>query len=862
MPREGMCVLDASGRLHDANDSLAELLQAARADLVGKCLLDLLPSAGERVRAMMAALGSGATRSVDVTLGGTGAAARDVRVTLARLSGDSFCATFRDLPISPADLASVKDSEAKFSAAFQGSVDPMGIVRTEDGLILDVNLAFEQLFGYTREDAIGRRVPELGLSVDPRFRQRVVEALRSGGRMRDEPWTLRTKSGEVREALHSAFLISREGEMRHVAVIRDVTEQRARERELRESEAKFSAAFHASVEAMVISMLDDGRIVDVNEAYVRLTGYSREELIGRTTLEMGIVADPEGRASRANMMRAEGAVRDVPSPTRRRDGEIRECLQTSFGIEIRGEPGWVSVRRDVTDIRRAERALRQSEARFHAVFRGSPDPIVISRMDDGVVVDVNPAHEVLTGYSREEIVGRSVIDLDIVDLPKRAALVDEVRRHGFVKEWDFTNRHRSGEVRLCRQSSFHLDIGDDDCMVSIVRDVTDLRRIEAAVRTSEERLRQAVRASAIGIFDHDHVADTLYWSPEQRAIFGFTPEEPVSLAGFLSCVHPDDLETIGAAVRQAHDPSKDGFFDVEHRIIRRDGEERWLFTRSQTFFEGAGDGRHPVRTVGGLLDVTEKKRVDEELRQLNEALEIRVAERTAELERANRDLESFSYSISHDLRAPLRHVVGYIDMFERDLAVPLDDTTKRRLDVISDAARRMGTMIDSLLAFARIGRAAMQFSAVDVNAVVGDVRMELRPDTDNRQIEWEVAELPTVTADRTLLKMVFSNLVSNAIKFTAERAPARIGVGAHRADSGWVFFVSDNGAGFDMRYADKLFGVFQRLHSADEFPGTGIGLANCRRIVERHGGRIWAESEPGAGTRILFLVPDLPQRAG
>jgi light-regulated signal transduction histidine kinase (bacteriophytochrome) len=185
----------------------------------------------------------------------------------------------------------------------------------------------------------------------------------------------------------------------------------------------------------------------------------------------------------------------------------------------------------------------------------------------------------------------------------------------------------------------------------------------------------------------------------------------------------------------------------------------------------------------------------------------------------------------------------------------LADEGKQRLDIIADAAKRMGNLIDSLLAFSRIGRQALQLGPVDLDALLQDVLHELQPELERRDVIWDICALPQVTADRTLLKLVLTNLISNAVKFTRGRAPARIAIGCDKANGSRVFFVKDNGAGFDMRYADKLFGVFERLHSAEEFDGTGIGLANCRSIIERHGGRIWAQGTPDGGATFRFSLP-------
>jgi light-regulated signal transduction histidine kinase (bacteriophytochrome) len=262
-------------------------------------------------------------------------------------------------------------------------------------------------------------------------------------------------------------------------------------------------------------------------------------------------------------------------------------------------------------------------------------------------------------------------------------------------------------------------------------------------------------------------------------------------------------------------------------------------------------------------DISERRQLEAKLHDLNRELESRIAERTAQLQESNKELESFSYSVSHDLRAPLRHIVGYVDLLRQSSASGPNEESRRRMDIIASAAKRMGNLIDDLLSFSRVGRQGMKVSTVDANALLRDVLEELRPETQEREIVWACADLPELVADRGLLKLVFTNLLSNAIKFTRGRSPARIEVGCHagpgNADE-WVIFVRDNGAGFEMDYYDKLFGVFQRLHSDREFEGTGIGLANCRRIIDRHGGRIWAEGAVGAGATFYFTLPRMQDR--
>jgi signal transduction histidine kinase len=233
---------------------------------------------------------------------------------------------------------------------------------------------------------------------------------------------------------------------------------------------------------------------------------------------------------------------------------------------------------------------------------------------------------------------------------------------------------------------------------------------------------------------------------------------------------------------------------------------------------------------------------------LNAELEQRVVERTAQL-------EAFSYSVSHDLRAPLRHVIGFVELLQKDAGISLPKESLRYLTTISRAANLMGNLIDDLLAFSRLGRSEIHKTKVDLSQLIEETLGDFQLDIKERNIVWEIQQLPTVQADRSLLRMVFVNLISNALKFTRIRAKAKIEISSSPGDSETVIFVRDNGAGFDPQYADKLFGVFQRLHTNDDFEGTGIGLANVQRIIQRHGGRVWAEGTVGKGATFFVSFP-------
>ena len=383
---------------------------------------------------------------------------------------------------------------------------------------------------------------------------------------------------------------------------------------------------------------------------------------------------------------------------------------------------------------------------------------------------------------------------------------------------------------------------------------TDRKRAEAFAR-NEAYLAEAQKLTQTGSWAWNPRSDALlHCSEETYRLYELNPQAGTpTYSALLDRIHPEDREWVRETTDEGARLREERLLD--YRILLPDGKLKYIRSIRRPSLNAAGN----VEIVGTSVDVTESRRKEDALRSLSAEL----ANRADALEVANKELESFAYSVAHDLRAPLRHAVGFAELLQKQTASTLDDKSRRYLKIVLDSAKRMGNLIDDLLAFSRIGRAETKKTSVDLQQLFREVVRELGQETSGRNIVWKIGDLPVCYGDRPMLKQVVWNLVSNAVKFTKTRAQAEIEIGSMDSQQDEVeVFIRDNGVGFDMRYANKLFGVFQRLHSLDEFDGTGIGLAVVQRIIHRHGGQVRVEAAVDRGATFFFSLPKAPVRDG
>jgi len=492
---------------------------------------------------------------------------------------------------------------------------------------------------------------------------------------------------------------------------------------------------------------------------------------------------------------------------------------------------------------RTEGKLRASEKKYRELIDSSPDAIFVWD-EGGRCVLANASALRLFGCTEAELTTLSATDTYVSDERSRVYERNQrARKEGGVRyERQFLRKNK--EIIPVEVS---LSTTGEGLYQSIIRDITERREAEEELRKQAELLSLAHDA----IIVRDPESRITFWNPGAEKTYGWTAAEAIGKITheLLQTTFPEPLDQLNAILVRT------GRWEGELTHAKRDGARvvvasRWSLRCNEHGAPGA------ILEIN--RDVTEAKRAEEEIRKLNEDLEQRVIERTQELQTVNKELEAFAYSVSHDLRAPVRHIAAFTELLQKHADHVLDDKSRHQIDMILDSATRMGTLVDDLLAFSRIGRAETQKTAVRLTDLIKTIVREIAPDTQNRSITWRIGNLPTCHGDPAMLRVVFGNLISNAVKFTRTCVEAKIEIGSvnHTTDE-MLVFIKDNGVGFNMKYKDKLFGVFQRLHSQEAFEGTGIGLATVQRIVHRHGGRVWAEGSVNRGATFYVALPTL-----
>lgn len=762
----------------------------------------------------------------------------------------------RDITESRKAEEALKESEERYRNIFESAV--IGIYRTSpDGNIIMANPTLIRLLGFdSLEELMQRNLEEEGFE-NEKHREEFRRRIEKEGAITSLEAEWKTKDGRsvfVSENAR-AFYDHNGKAIYYEGTIEDITERKLMERTIRESEERFRQVFFTNPDSISIKRMDDGIYVSVNKGFTQIFGYSEEDIIGKTNKEFSLWVNADSRKQYNSELNKNGIVQNFEAQYRAKDGKIIHALVSSVIIEIEEIKHILSTARDITELKRAEEAIRNQEALLNEMGRIAkiggweihPDTQeVYWTREVASIHDLEPTPSINIDTSINYYYGSSR------DKIKEALRNAEELANPFDLELQIVSA--KGVLKWVRLIG--RPVVENEKVVKVLgsfQDITKRKETEEALRKSEENFKLLMESISLPVAYINRNGEIIFRNTKFMQMFGYTLEELPTVEQWWIKAFPDPAyrEKVMADwelfVMRATEAGTDIESD-EYWITAKDGKVRIIVTSGVIINDNI---------LITLIDVTDRKRDEAEIRKLNENLEKRVEERTAQLIEANKELEAFSYSVSHDLRAPLRHINGFVDLLSEKYSDLLPDKGKHYLRTIVESSNHMGTLIDDLLQFSRTGRQEMQIADLDMNLVVQEVLKLLTIDVGERRIEWKIAQLPGVKGDSSLLRMVWYNLLSNAVKFTRNKQMAVIEIGffEDKNNNEFIFFVKDNGAGFDIRYVHKLFGVFQRLHSKQEFDGTGIGLANVRRIVQKHGGRTWAESQPEQGATFYFTIP-------
>lgn len=654
---------------------------------------------------------------------------------------------------------------------------------------------------------------------------------------------------------------------RVVGAVIDITQQKQAEAEIKylheQLEKRFSATFQQA--AVGFAHVGLNSIWQrVNTKLCEILGYTEQELTRLTYQEITYPEDLPADLENVNRILA-GEITTYSMEKRfiRKDGSLVWAnLTVSLVRDNQNNPEYfISVIEDISQRKNAEfklqqtfQRLQENEARLNRIINSNIAGIFFWHTEHGYI-DANDNYLEMLGYSREELINSSITRRTItpIDFHKTD---DQVLKE--LLEKSFVNNY---EKQYIRKDGKKIDVlinlmllnQEKTEIVGFVLDITERKRAEQALLESEQRFRKMADEAPIMLWMTDAHGKTLYANKAWLDYVGLTLEEYIGQFRFSRNVtHPDDQNLAKETFTECVKKQQPYFQRMRYR--RFDGEYRWISIAATPRFTPSGEF---VGHVGICQDITDSKLARDNLKKFARELERRVDERTREIQAVNKELEAFSYSVSHDLRAPLRSIDGFSNIIASRYANQLDEQGKEYFRFIRENTQRMGQLIDDLLQLSRISRIELDLQEINLSEVAHDIIKYIQLNNPNRQVTFTISPNITAKGDPHLLRIVLDNLLDNAWKFTCKIEHATIEFSTYTEFDQTIYYVRDNGAGFDIKYANKLFGAFQRLHSMDEFPGTGIGLATVLRIINRHKGRVWAEGELNKGATFFFTLPNI-----
>jgi PAS domain S-box-containing protein len=794
-------------------------------------------------------------------------------------SGTSVLITYKEKPallgtfieITEAKRAeeALQESEDKYRAIFEQASDSIMLIDRIDRKnpkIVDFNSRAHENLGYTREEFAKLGIADIN-AFEPteQIEERVDKSFGEGGNVLETKH--RTKSGEIRDVLASLRLVNLGGKELTMAIWHDITESKRAQEALQESEDKFSKALSVSGNAICISSLPDNKFVEINDGYTQFTGYTSEEVIGRTAAELNLWVMDDEYQQLVAILTKNGMFRNMEFHSRMKSGEIRTGLGSAENVNIKGKPHRLVVIQDITERKRAEEKIAESEEKFSKAFRVSPEMVSITSLPGGKFIDANDSFIKITGYASEELIGHSIIELDFwAETDERSRMLQILKEHGRVEGEEFDFRMKSGEIRKWLFSAVQISMSGEPCLIALSIDITERKQAEVELRQSEKRYRLLAEnvTDVIWTANLNKPSRLTYISPSVATLSGFSVEE--AMAWKLEKIFtPASLETIVKAVaedRTAEGTGQGGPFGPKTLVLdmyRKDGSIVPVELKSGFIREA--DGR-PIEILVVARDITERKLIEKEL--VEKMAEIQAA--NVKLQELDKMKDSFLSTVSHELRTPLTSIKSFAEIL---LTYDEDKATQREfLTIINEESDRLTKLINDFLDLSKIEAGRMQWDTVELsltpviqNAI--NITQAMAKKQNLNVVFNPVPDLPLVPGDKDRLVQVVTNLLSNSIKFTPDGGTITIGTKVVAATDpetkqGMVVVsMTDTGIGIAPENHALVFEKFKQVGDTltNKPKGTGLGLPICREIVEHYGGKIWVESELGKGSTFLFSLP-------
>lgn len=625
---------------------------------------------------------------------------------------------------------------------------------------------------------------------------------------------------------------------------------------LNESNDRFYTIFYANPIPISIMEYESKTYTNVNQAWCQFFGYKPEEVIGSNYKKLGIITSETRHLIDKTLQRNE-KINTIEMEVYTKSGVKKNVYYNRVMIKIQDQDYIVYLMTDITERKKAEAEVLYHKTLLETTINHLPAAVCVL---DGKTFRIRLVNNAYQNFAPgKEMIGKTWDELwqetgqNFTDICRQVAetgipyvVYDEKNQIRRTPDGPIEDAYFSWSLNRI-QIPGDVEYG----LLGTSWETTYHKKLETEIMANQTLIAEMGKVAKIGGWEFDAITGKGSWTEETSKIHDLDPNNETNIEIGISFYKPHSRKKIEKAIKEAIELGKP--YSLELELVTANGNEKWVQTIGEPIFENG----KVVKVRGSFQDITERKKIEETIIILNNELEEKVRRRTSELEASNKELESFSYSVSHDLRAPLRHINGYVDLLNERFKEDLPEKAQHYLNVISNASKQMGTLIDELLLFSRTGRQVINKVEIDMNTLIHEIVEKFYFELQNRKIEWNISNLPIINGDYTMIRQVWTNLIDNALKYSRNNDITKIKIDFTEEKDYYKFFIQDNGVGFDMKYAGKLFGIFQRLHSQTEFEGTGIGLANVQRIIHKHNGRVWAEAELNKGATFYFTIPKI-----